>query len=148
MKYRPLSLPKSILPQRFTWGGSSPISGRRRAPTPADLVAIAGVLVLVVGSGLWMPHGGSSALALVQSAAAEQQVRLDVDQTLELEGPLGLTVVRVQSGSIWVETAACPRQLCRRMGRTNHPTRALVCIPNDIRIRVLGEAGEIDAIAR
>ena len=57
-------------------------------------------------------------------------------------------IVRVQGGSIWIETASCPRQLCRRMGRTNQPTRALVCIPNDIRIRVLGEAGEIDAIAR
>ncbi len=148
MKYRPLSLPKSFLPQRFTWGGSSPVSGRRRAPTPADLATIAGVLLLVVGSGLWMPHGGAAAFALVQSATVEQQVRLDVDQTLELEGPLGMTIVRVQGGSIWIETASSQRQLCRRMGRTNQPTRALVCIPNDIRIRVIGEAGEIDAIAR
>lgn len=124
------------------------VSGRRRAPTPADLVTIVCLFLLVVFSGLWIPHGGASGLARVQSSTVDQRVRLDVDQTLELVGPLGMTLVRVQNGHIWIESAPCPRQFCRRMGRTNNPARALVCIPNDIRIRVLGKTGEIDAIAR
>ena len=124
------------------------VSGRRRAPTVADLLTIAVLLSLVVFLATWMPRQGAATLALVQYAGGERQVRLDMEQSFELAGPLGPTTVRVSNGSIGIDAASCPRQLCRRMGRTKHPTRGVVCIPNQIRIRVLGETGEIDAIAR
>ena len=128
--------------------GGTPLTTRRRAPTVADLLTIAAVLLLAVLLATWMPHQGTATMAVVRHAGGEQQVRLDVTQSFEFAGPRGMTTVQIDAGSIWIAAASCPRQLCRRMGRTNQPTRAVVCIPKRIRIRVLGASGEVDAIAR
>jgi hypothetical protein len=126
-----------------------PVSGRRRAPTPADVVAIAVVVVATVGLAVLQPRGGRAVEALVRCSDGERRVRLDVDQVLTCEGPLGQTVLSVEDGRIAIVEAPCRLQLCRRMGSTNDPSRSLVCIPNRVQVRILsGPAGEADVDAR
>ena len=136
---------------RRWWRRSFPVSGRRRAPTPADGITIVLVVAATVLLSLQLPRGGVAVAALVSCPDGEQRVRLDVDQELSCEGPLGTTRLQVRSGSIAIVQAPCRRQLCRRMGPTRQPSRSLVCIPNRVRVRVLSAAAtreDIDARAR
>jgi hypothetical protein len=128
-----------------------PVSGRRRAPTPADLLTIVAVLVGTVCLAVLRPDAGRATVALVRCSDGERRVRLDVDQVLFCDGPVGRTVLRVEDGRIRIEEAPCRQQLCRRMGATNDPSRSLVCIPNRVQVRVLPGAateGDIDARSR
>jgi len=128
-----------------------PVSGRRRAPTPADLATVLILLAGTVVLGFHPPRGGVATLAVIESDAGTQRVRLDVDQEVPCTGPLGTSHVQVHDGRIAIVSSPCRRQLCRRMGATNDPARSLVCIPNRIRVRILpapGSGEDLDALAR
>ena len=118
------------------------VSGRRRAPTVADLLTIAVLLSLVVFLATWMPRQGAATLALVQYAGGERQVRLDIEQSFELSGPLGPTTVRVSHQAIrrrrfncvvvWSSTAASPARRPNSRSATSQPKRCRVqtCCPD------------------
>lgn len=62
--------------------------------------------------------------------------------------PIGghLTVV-IESGSIRIEDADCPNRFCVRMGAIRSPGQVLVCLPNQIVVRIVGTGKtEVDAV--
>ena len=124
--------------------------GRRRAPTPADLLTIAVLLVLAVASAALMPHAVVSGVAVVRHAGGEERLPLDQDVVRHLDGPRGRTEVVVEDGAVRIAAAPCRLQLCVRMGETRSPTRSLICIPNQVRVRVMAKdrEGDVDALSR
>ena len=69
---------------------------------------------------------------------------------LEHDGsyPIGghLTVV-IESGSVRIEDADCPDRFCVRMGAIRSPGQMLVCLPNQIVVRIVGTGEtEVDAL--
>ena len=125
-------------------------SGRRRAPTVADLLTIGLLLTAsILATGIFQ-RGAPDAMALVRSEAGEVLLALNKDLVQDFEGPQGVTQIEVHNGFVRIVQAPCRRQLCRRMGRTRSSARSLVCIPNRIRVRIIDSDGEeaIDALAR
>ncbi|MCL2797876.1 MAG: NusG domain II-containing protein [Firmicutes bacterium] len=62
-----------------------------------------------------------------------------------LEIPLqGLTLV-IESGACYVKkgSSTCPDHACERMGKITRPNQKIVCIPNGIVIRLVGESNFI-----
>lgn len=121
----------------------------RRAPTLADLVLVGLVLLAIPLS--WRAGRVTrlaSRLVFVEADGQRRTLDADKDQTVALQGPLGITRLRVESGEVWIESAPCERQLCRRMGRLRGPGRSLVCVPNRIAVRFAAPGEEVDAIAR
>jgi hypothetical protein len=125
-------------------------SGRRRAPTVADLVTIGLLLALSIVAAGVLQRGAPAGVALVRTADGEFVLPLDIDVVRDCNGPQGVTRLTVQRGSISVTQAPCRLQLCRRMGKTSSASRSLVCIPNRISVRILAtdDAEAIDALAR
>ena len=54
-------------------------------------------------------------------------------------GPIGVTRIEVRDGKVRVLSSPCPRQVCRHGGWIGAPGTLLVCLPNEIVIRVPGE---------
>lgn len=125
-------------------------SGRRRAPTLADLITIALLLAASILSTGIFKRGAPAAMALVRTVGGEVLLPLDTDVIRDFEGPLGVTRVEVHNGFVRIIQSPCRLQLCRRMGQTRSASRSLVCIPNRIRVRIIGADSEeaIDALAR
>lgn len=71
------------------------------------------------------------------------------DGVSEIEGPLGVTKVEVRGGRVRVLSSPCPRQACRHGGWIGAAGEMLVCLPNEVVIRLPGQrAGATDAVTR
>lgn len=70
-----------------------------------------------------------------------------VNHKIQIEGPLGTSVLQVQGGSIMMISSPCPDRLCIKKGRVYKPGAAIVCVPNEISVAVEGDYG-VDAIIK
>jgi hypothetical protein len=74
---------------------------------------------------------------------------LERDGVSETKGPLGVTRIEVRGGRVRVLSSPCPRQACRHGGWIGGAGEMIVCLPNEIVIRLSGQrAGSVDALAR
>jgi hypothetical protein len=123
---------------------------RRPLLTWADRV----VLYTLVGLGvllLILPAGsGEARLVRIEGAAGfETTVRLDRDAEIDVPGPLGTTIVRVEAGAVRVASSPCRQQICVGMGAARKAGAVIVCVPNEVVVRVLGDTDEVhDALTR
>lgn len=101
------------------------------------------VLYVVVGAALLLllvPAGGEGvAVHIVGEGGFDTSVPLDADDTLEVAGPLGVTVVEVRDGAARIVSSPCPQKLCVSMGAVGSPGRAAVCVPNRVVVTVEGD---------
>jgi hypothetical protein len=123
---------------------------RRRGPTRADVLLLAALLVAIPAVRRATTAEATGGRILLVRCDREPERELDArrDMDVELQGPLGTTVLRLQSGQAWIAAAPCRNQLCRRMGRISGPGRALVCMPNRILVRFAAAPSDIDGITR
>jgi len=68
------------------------------------------------------------------------------DFVYEAIGPLGKTQVVGKNGKVRVAQSCCPLELCVEMGEIERPGQILVCVPNEVTVRITGR-GYIDAIS-
>jgi hypothetical protein len=124
---------------------------RRRPFTRWDALVIAALLLL---NGGLMRLGGSGerpAAAEILSDAGPMIVSLDGDRTLAVTGPLGTSRVRVSAEGIALVESPCPLQICVRSGPVVRVGQVVVCLPNRVAVRVLGQgdaAGGVDAVGQ
>jgi hypothetical protein len=104
-----------------------------------------GVALLIIPSG----PGGAELVRIEGAGGFSREVRLDRDAEIDVPGPLGTTVVRVEGGSVLADSSPCRQQICVGMGAARRPGAVIVCVPNEVVIRVLGDDDEThDALTR
>lgn len=113
--------------------------------------AVLGLLVAaVVALALPKGAGGRSTRAEV-AASGGSIITIDLarDGLTEVAGPLGVTRIEVRGSRVRVLTSPCPRQSCRHAGWIEAAGEMLVCLPNQVVIRLPGmRSGELDAVSR
>lgn len=135
-----------------------------RPPGPGDLARPRGrplltwadrvVLYTLVGLGvvlLIVPAGSGEAgrFRIERAGDVAMTLPLNVDMDYEVPGPLGTTVVRVRDGAVSIIESPCTHRICVAMGAARKPGAVIVCVPNEVVVRVLGESGEgHDALTR
>ncbi len=77
-------------------------------------------------------------IAIIQSPAGSQEVRLDHDQTLTVMGALGPSILEVRDGAIGFVQSPCSRKICIRSGLHSHAGATTACVPNRISLSVAG----------
>ncbi len=120
--------------------------------TPFDrkLLVVVTISVVLSFSVLLLQKGGSRVVV-----SANDKIifvaPLDQDQRVELEGPLGITVLQIENGAARIISSPCARKVCMSMGRAEHSGDLIACVPNQLVIRVEGdnvEDEEYDFIRR
>jgi len=119
-------------------------------------VKILDVVIILLAIGVT----GSSAFAayikpqnttqvLIQGADDQQWIfPLDAEETVNVKGPLGTTVVRIHDNEAWVESSPCKNQICVAMGHAKSKGDWVACLPNNVFLMVEGndESGKITDI--
>lgn len=105
-------------------------------------------LVLIIAAVVWLaPPSGTGVLVLILAKdTPETAYPLDTNATVKVMGPYGETVIAIDSGCAFIRSSPCPDRLCLKMGRIRRAGEVLVCVPNQVSVRISGECAQ-DAIS-
>jgi hypothetical protein len=94
-------------------------------------------------------YGGQGrAIVEVRGPSGQWVFPVDSRQSLEVEGPLGITTVEIAGGSARVVDSPCPEKICVKTGAISRPGQAIACLPNRVIVVIRGaERDEIDAFS-
>ena len=67
---------------------------------------------------------------------------LKQDRKVEVEGPLGATIVEIAGGTVRVEDSPCPNKTCVASGAISRPGQWVACLPNAVMVRIDGSGGK------
>ncbi len=113
-----------------------------------DWIAIVLVAALAFGLGLlFLPSYGDateSVVQIYQSGELLRELPLNGEETVEIGGKYENTLV-IQNGSVAFAHSTCPGEDCVHSGSISRAGRSLVCLPNEVEVRITG-ADEIDFI--
>jgi hypothetical protein len=102
---------------------------------------LAALILIGIFVGIFLIRSSASEGQIVSIFVGNQeQYRFKIfeNRTITITGPIGKTVVKVEHGNVWVESAPCPHQICKSMGKISKAGEIIVCIPNKLLIRIEG----------
>jgi len=98
------------------------------------------LLIVILLSFLLPLQQGAGARVLVErQESIIYTADLDRDQQVELQGPLGKTVLEIKNGAVQVVSSPCPNKVCIGLGKAKHSADLLACVPNQLVIRIEGD---------
>ncbi|MDH3999076.1 MAG: NusG domain II-containing protein [Desulfuromonadales bacterium] len=102
------------------------------------------VLFLIALIGLfWQANAPTGARLIVGDGdQVSFTAELHQEQTVDLEGPLGVTRLNISDGAARILASPCPRKICISMGSVQRSGELLACVPNRILVRIEGVAEE------
>ena len=113
------------------------------------------ILALIAGLILFLfsrsySFSGSEQFVEITGVDYSATYELDMDQVVEVEGPLGTTRVVIEDGGAFVEDSPCRDKVCIRMGRVSRPGEEAVCLPNRVIVttQMAGGTRGIDGVSR
>jgi len=121
---------------------------KRLGLKPMDLVLI---IVLAGVCPAWWAYsltgrGDSLQVMIYGSSGAVMAVPLDNDRDVAVSGPLGRSIVRIQSGKVSMLWSPCAEKTCIHMGRIGHPGEGIVCLPNRVSVSIGSGSGGTDSV--
>lgn len=110
------------------------------------LVIIIGIIaVVILFNTLWLGEAASK----VQIRAGSQifsTLSLNQQRTLDVPGPLGMTVVAIDNGKVRVVSDPSPRQYCVKQGWLEQAGQVAMCLPNQVSVELLGSKKLYDSL--
>jgi len=110
-----------------------------------DIPIIALILGLTIASGVFIyGNRGDTVRLEIESPGGHWVYSLDQDRTVSVPGPLGDTVVEIRDGHAHVLSSPCANQTCVAAPDISHKGEWNACLPNEVMIRISGEASDDD----
>ena len=113
-----------------------------------DFLAIAIVLILafaVAVSYLPKDHAGPVQAQIYREGELIKTLNLEEDTSLEIVGRY-TNEVTVQNGEISITASDCPGEDCVHSGAIKSTGRSIVCLPNEVEIRVVSGQSDVDFV--
>ena len=80
-----------------------------------------------------------------QGGELVKTVPLDVDTSFRITGRY-LNTVTVENGKIAITASNCPGEDCVHSGAIHAAGRSLVCLPNEVEVRVVNAKSDVDFV--
>jgi hypothetical protein len=116
-----------------------------------DWVVAAGLSLLVaVTAYAQIAPGRRGSMAMIHAPGmADRTISLQEDQSIEVQGKLGISRIEVKGGRVRMIDSACPIRLCLQIGWVDRPGQSVICLPNQVWLTIEGAPGEgPDAVTR
>lgn len=113
-----------------------------------DIFAVALVVMLaVVTVFCFLPKDDSVARVAEIYLDGERIETLDLnkDQKVSIDGNYHNTVT-VSGGKVAITASDCPGEDCVHSGAITAPGRSIVCLPNGVEVRVVGQSADVDFV--
>lgn len=116
--------------------------------TRADAaVLLSALLLLFYLYGLyWGERTAGEAVRIRSGDGAETVVSLAADRQLEIDGPLGTSIIEIRDGRVRFAASPCRNQLCVHSGWLGEGGEVAACLPNRISVAVIGRELRYDSI--
>lgn len=114
---------------------------------PGDWLVLAGGLfgVIWLFAALW--QGGTGDKVIIRSGGTiVAEASLLHDQTYNVKGPLGISLVTIQNHRARVASDPSPRQYCVKQGWLSRPGEAAICLPNQVSVEIAGSKKLYDSL--
>jgi hypothetical protein len=102
----------------------------------AATALVAATAVLAYG-----PGGGQDSL-VIKGVQGEWVYPLAADRDIEVQGPLGSTIVEIRDKQAFIEDSPCPNKTCIAAGAISKPGQWVACLPNEVVLRVEGRRAD------
>ena len=115
---------------------------------PGDwgLLLLAGMLVATSFSLLW--QGGFAERAVIRQAGAVfAEIDLRQPRQVAVPGPLGTTLIAIETGRARIVSDPSPRQYCVRQGWLMRPGDVAICAPNQVSLHIMGRTRRYDSLS-
>ena len=113
-----------------------------------DIFAVALVVMLaVVTVFCFLPKDDSVARVAEIYLDGEriETLNLNKDQMVSIDGNYHNTVT-VSGGKVAITASDCPGEDCVHSGAITAPGRSIVCLPNGVEVRVVGQSADVDFV--
>ena len=116
---------------------------------PLDFFAVVIAAGVTIFSFVYAYGTDSAASYLVVKAAGEEWIySLDAPNTLEFDGPLGITNVQIVDGGAHVVSSPCRDKICILAGHLDGAGDWTACLPNRFFMKISGDENQpIDEIS-
>lgn len=123
------------------------LAGWRALLRPGDVVVAAAGLGVCLYALATLWRGGVPDGAVVR-AGGKVVARVDLAsaRTIEVPGPIGVTVVEIRPGRARVASDPGPRQYCVRQGWLTQAGAVAICAPNEVSLSLTGRAADYDSL--
>ena len=114
---------------------------------PGDwLVLGTGMLVVAwLFATLW--HGGRADHVIVRSGGKiVAETSLLQDRSIAVQGPLGVSLIKIQQQRVRVASDPSPRQYCVKQGWLKRAGEVAVCLPNQVSVEIAGAQKMYDSL--
>ena len=101
------------------------------------LIGILLLLWALLAHWCWQ-QPAATRVRIFQDGKVFAELDLNAARTLQVPGPLGLTVVEVASGKARIARDPSPRQYCVREGWLTQAGQSAICLPNRTSIELSG----------
>jgi hypothetical protein len=91
--------------------------------------------------------GGAADRAIVRSGGKiYRELPLSPDTTLEVPGPLGVSLITIHDRQVRITSDPSPRQYCVRQGWLKQAGEIAICLPNEISVELAGRHKYYDSL--
>ncbi len=117
---------------------------------PADVAIIVASALAFFLSAMAIYSGPAPASLVVSSGDNEWIYPLAAERTIEVQGPIGITLISIKDGQARIIASPCTNQTCVASAAVSHKGDWSACLPNGIFIRAEGdyEDSDVDAVVR
>jgi len=113
-----------------------------------DVLAIALVLFLAAAVAVtYLPKDSTSPVTaeVYREGELVKSLSLDADTSFEITGKY-TNVITVKNGEIAVTASDCPGEDCVHSGAIHSAGRSIVCLPNEVEVRVVTQTSDVDFV--
>ncbi len=89
--------------------------------------------------------GGRKAVIMWKGKEVKK-ISLEGEKKLRVRGSLGEMILVVKEGKIRILKSKCPLKVCLERGWISSRGEEIICIPNEVRVKIEGENREFDEI--
>lgn len=115
--------------------------------TIGDKLLIA-CLLISSGSSLFLiknMHTRAKYCIISVNGKVAWKIPISENREIAVKGPLGHSKIEVKDGKVRMLDSPCPLKLCVKEGYIEKPNDMIVCLPNKVIIRIMGEE-QLDGI--
>ncbi len=117
-----------------------------------DLLFLAALLLcgILLTAGIYLHAKDGQFVRITIGGAVYGSYPLDQDQEISVEADgEQINLVCIRDGSVSMEQATCPDELCVKQGAISKTGQTIVCLPHELVVEVYGtDEKEYDAISR